>query len=676
MNLQWIDESPLYIYFTNEDREYFKWGFRTVISNFYNKYPTPKDWLKSDKEAINYYYTSELVYILYWVKECNIWDIKEYRQIIFDYLLSKGRNPYFKTFCIKLELMTEEDFEEIKSLSNAVKIQRVAMACILYNKNFKDITDEEISEFCEFNKDKSFTPRGVSNLRIKLGVSNKKALRRSRKTNWDYLFEHEKFGKMFSEYYKILKSSSTKDYLQSHSTAMKHLLNFMETAGLEDFTSFDESTFEELIDYLETELEISPSSICGYIPRIVHLMNTNNGDEFFPKEVRFCESFWSSYSRRSKKISYEKDGLAFSEAVLAPKIVQLLKEFEPTNDVEFLCKNYWLVIASCPARMKYILTLGAKDAIKPMPNEPNSFGIYSSLTDKSGRKYAQYPILDKMGVDAIKEVQEYVSKLNLKPIYDPSNGKTYTHLFQLPHEPWFLDTNIVYNFFQENILSKIKESHENPSEIRASAHSFRHYLLTYIIFITGDIDTGMTASGHRNSEMFIQYLRSKASRTCLLFRVVDKYENNEITGKFYLKLIHLLTSNDTPVDDMLYALTTEMKMDEFFNTYGKRTESGYCFSNENCSKWYACWGCSNFIMTRNEISQAIKILSNQILELKNLQQCTDFSFDAPSIKAKLNLICLIIKRLTELGLTEENINTMVNNCFENKDLMLGVELND
>ena len=175
--------------------------------------------------------------------------------------------------------------------------------------------------------------------------------------------------------------------------------------------------------------------------------------------------------------------------------------------------------------------------------------------------------------------------------------------------------------------------------------------------------------------MINQYTRSPASKKTLLFRVVEKFENHEITGKFYLKLVHLLTSPDTPLDEMLYAFSTEMKLDEFFHKYGKRTESGYCFSKENCSKWYACWGCSNFIMTKNEISQAINILSNQILELKNLQQCVDFSFDAPSIDNKMNLISLIIKRLTELGLTEENISIMVSNCLENKDLMLGVELN-
>ncbi len=677
MELKWINEEPLYRYFANEKREYFKWGFRKVMSDFYNKYPTPKDWLESNKETINYYCTSELVYILYWVKECNVWDIKEYRQTIFDYFISKGRNPYFKTFCIKLGLMTEEDFKEIQSLTRAVKIQRVAMACILYRKNFKDITDDEIDEFIEFNKDKSFTPVGVSNLRMKLGVSNRKLLRRSSSPNWEYLFNHEKFGEVFSNYYESLKVSSSDSYIKNVTTPLKYLLNFIDDVGLEDFSTFDASTFEELIEYIGIQRDVVPSTIASYIPKIKAFIEHYLKEEFFPKELSFCSTFWSSYSRMSKKISEESEGLSFSEASLAQEIVKLLISFEPTNDIEFLCKNYWLIISSCPARMNYILNLGVEDALKPMPNAPNTFGIYSELADKAGNKYGQFPILDKIGVDAIREIQDYNSKLNLKPIYNPRNKNTYTHLFQLPHEPWILETNLVYGFFNKHVLSKIKESYYDDIEIRASAHSFRHYLLTHIIFITGDVEVAKTAAGHRGQtqKMINQYTRSPASKKTLLFRVVEKFENHEITGKFYLKLVHLLTSPDTPLDEMLYAFSTEMKLDEFFHKYGKRTESGYCFSKENCSKWYACWGCSNFIMTKNEISQAINILSNQILELKNLQQCVDFSFDAPSIDNKMNLISLIIKRLTELGLTEENISIMVSNCLENKDLMLGVELN-
>ena len=168
------------------------------------------------------------------------------------------------------------------------------------------------------------------------------------------------------------------------------------------------------------------------------------------------------------------------------------------------------------------------------------------------------------------------------------------------------------------------------------------------------------------------YLRSKASRDTTLFKIVDKFKQNEITGKFYLKLVQLLTSNDTTSDELVQALTTEMKLDEFFQKYGRKIDFGYCFSKEGCSNWYACWSCSNFIITKNEINQAIKMIAIQILELKNLQQCTDFSFEAKSIKDKINLISLIVKRLIELRLTEEDIYKMVFNCFENKDLLLGV----
>ena len=93
---------------------------------------------------------------------------------------------------------------------------------------------------------------------------------------------------------------------------------------------------------------------------------------------------------------------------------------------------------------------------------------------------------------------------------------------------------------------------------------------------------------------------------------------------------------------------------------------------KKCSSWYACWDCSNFIMTKNEINEAIKILSIQMLELKRMQQCKDFSYDAPSVIKKFNLISYIVKRLTELNLTEEDIRNMVDNCLNNRDIALGV----
>ncbi|WP_455543494.1 phage integrase SAM-like domain-containing protein [Intestinibacter sp.] len=674
MELTWINEEHIYGYFTQNKA--FKWDFKRVMEQFYQRYPTPQDWLKSEKkETIKIGCTSELVYILFWTIETNIWSIKEYRETMFNYFLSKGNNSYIKTVCIKKGIMTEKYFEKIKSLKSPVKQSRIAILCTCYRKHFKDITDEEINEFQEFNNDKSFTRTGVANLRIKLGLSNKKVLRNSTSRNWAYLCSHNKFGKIFSEYLKIIKASSTKNYVTTSGTSLKYLLEFVELNNIEDFSCFNSSIFEDFIEYLEIEKNLAPQSITSYIPKIKNFFETNLKEEFFSEELDFCDLFWSSYSRMSKKLSRESEGLSFSDNTLPEKIVRELLLFEPTNEIEFVCQRYWMLISSCPARMRFIMYLEAHNALKPLPNNPDSFGIYSSLADKAGNIYGQFPILDKIGVNAIKDLQKRASELNLQPVLNPYNGKTYVHLFQLTSEPWILNSSMAYNFFNEHLLSKIKLHYDNITEIRATAHSFRHYLITHIAMLTGDIKVCQTAAGHHNEIITEEYLRSRASRQSLLLNVVDKYENHEITGKFYLKLVHLLTSSDTVVDEMLYSLTTEMKLDEFFKMYGKRVESGYCFSKEDCSNWYACWGCSNFIITKSEISQAIKILSNQILELKNLQQCTDFSFETPSIDRKMNLICTIIKRLTELGLSEEDISTMVNNCLENKDLMLGVDLN-
>lgn len=170
-----------------------------------------------------------------------------------------------------------------------------------------------------------------------------------------------------------------------------------------------------------------------------------------------------------------------------------------------------------------------------------------------------------------------------------------------------------------------------------------------------------------------EYLKSKVSRDALLFRVMKKYESKEITGKFYLRLVELLSSEETPIDEMFRALTTEMKLDEFINNYGKKLDMGYCFNNEDCSNWLKCWNCTNFLMTKKEIIHAVKTLAHQIINLKEMQKNSiDFSYDHPIVNKQIKTISLIIKRLTELDLTEEQITKMVDNYLHNKKIEEGV----
>lgn len=685
IKFEWIDESKVYGYYENMNNKSCIYSFKRIMSIFFQKYPSPLDWINDDtKEKITLFscfgknksdVTNELIYILFWVYENNILEIKEYRPMILNYFKNRYRSPYHLSFALYKRLLTKEDVNKIADIKGQrISLQDIAVLCIYFKKNFYDITDEDLVEYYQYNLIHKYS---LEDIRIKLGISNIVPKPNKTSRNWDYLSNHSVFGSIFKEYRKILNSASGKSrYICRAGTAFKYLLEFLEEFNYDDFSVFNSpSVYEELINYLD-EI-IGPKTTQLYIPQIRCFIEYHICDMYFPTKKAFCTLYWSSYSRLAKKLCRQSDGLAFSNAELAIQIVRLILDFEPKNEMDFLCKQFWLIIVSCPARFKYVLSLEAYEAIKLLPNSSKeAYGVYSRFADKAGNKYGQFPILDKLGVNAIKVLQKRAKELDLKPLYDIDKNASYVHLFQLTKRPWILNENQIYNFFYENILNKIKEFSCNPNEIKASAHSFRHYLATYITIVSKNVETTQTALGHNDIIMTYSYLRSKASRDTLLFNVVDRFQKNEITGKFYLKLVSILTSNDTTTNELVHALTTEMKIDEFFQKYGRRIDSGYCFSKEDCSNWYGCWNCSNFIITKNEINEAIKILAIQILELKNMQQCSDFSFNAPSVTKKLDLISCIIKRLTELGLTEFDIEKMVHNCFNDKDLISGVILNE
>jgi len=682
--IEWIDYSKVHDYFLC-DRPSLR-IFDAIMPMFFEKYPTPFDWINDDKKENpkhNLGYgtntTNPLIYILFWIYETNVLEIEEYEDIILNYLKSNITSKYFERFALCKGLISPKDIDKIKNfITSKINITSIYLICIYLRKNFNDITDEELEKCYKLNLANKFC---LQNIRINLGISNIVPKRKSRTLTWDELYSHNKFGSIFKEYNKFLKSahnssnkSATDNFISHTGTSLKHLMSFMDEYNYEDFTVFESpAIYEELIEFLEETM--SPQTVTTYIPKIRTFIFQNVGDEYFPKKKVFCKQFWSIYSRNAKKLKNMSEGLSFSDSRLATEIVRAVLNYEPKNEIEFLSKQFWLIVSTTTVRFKYLLSLDAYDAIQPLPNSPKeAYGVYSKFADKAGNKYGQFPILDKLGTNAIRTLQDRVKKLELKPIYSHEKKCSYVHLFQLTQKPWVLNRNDIYKFFKENILSQIKELEmlNSDDEIRASAHSFRHYLATNITIISKDIEVAQTALGHKYTAMTERYVSTKSSKEAILFKMVDKFQKKEITGKFYLRLVDILTSESTTNDELIKAITTEMKLDEFFQTYGRQLDAGYCFSKEECSNWYACWNCSNFIITKNEINEAIKILAIQILELKKMQQCKDFSYNAPSVTKKFNLISCIIKRLTELNLTEEDIRTMVDNCFNNKDIALGV----
>ena len=392
--------------------------------------------------------------------------------------------------------LTNETIEKILSINGSISIRSIALICIYFKKNFYDITEDDLKIAYKY---KVLNEYSIGQVRMKLGISN--IVKKVKKDiNWKDLCEHEKFGDIFSEYRKILNVLSNKSgYISKSGTALKYLLKFMDENKYEDFTVFaSPSMFEYLIEWLEEQT--SPKTVRTYIPPIKYFFKLNKGREHFPDSLKFCNQYWSTYSRLAKNLCINSDGFAFSNADLATEIVMLLLEYEPKNDIEFLCKQFWLLIVSCPARVNYVFNLEAFESLQPLPNSTReAYGLYSRFHDKAGNKYGQSPILDKLGVNAVKALQERAEKLNLKPVYNPKNKSEYVHLFQLTDKPWILSRNHTDKFYNDNIMSKIKENSDNPEEIRATAHSFRHHIATHIAVVSKNIEACQTALLHKNN---------------------------------------------------------------------------------------------------------------------------------------------------------------------------------
>ncbi|MGM2810346.1 hypothetical protein ACS2QX_28775, partial [Bacillus cereus group sp. Bce027] len=87
------------------------------------------------------------------------------------------------------------------------------------------------------------------------------------------------------------------------------------------------------------------------------------------------------------------------------RIIQECYAYVPDTEREALCKDFWLIVGSCPVRFDFIHNL-AIDCLKPMLNSDSFLGITSVYRDKSGNVNAQFPLFDNVGIEAIQRLQE------------------------------------------------------------------------------------------------------------------------------------------------------------------------------------------------------------------------------------------------------------------------------
>lgn len=641
-----------------------------VIDKLHRKFKTGEDWLFApiQEKFVETMRTTELWYILFWAWNEKIYQNAEFRQFFYDYLENRysfpGRALQIKKWVRDHNLISDKEWEVLKGNGNGGSkgsLKAAIFLTLLNMKPFVELTDDDLDN-TPLIYHNMMSKKRLNDIRVELGYTFK-VLKTTypKKSPWILLFSHPLWGEMFKEYYEyLIRSDGSKKYIGSVGGLLKVLMEYLETHSLTDCSQFTWVDFKSFTEFLlETRKVTSLSNMIGKYKKF--FLWGNNSNEFFPKKLNFPEPYWKSLHKKAKDHSKTSNGLAFSHENTAEEIVKAIKIYKPVDEQEQLCLFFWQIIASCPARFSFVLNIQAEGAIQRLPNEPNAFGLYSRNADKAGNKGGQFPIIDPMGVEAITALQLRARISNFKPLYNEDNKTTYVHLFQLSKAPWLINKSMLWTFFNKKIkpeVASIMNFYEDTFE--GGAHGFRHHILTEILKRTGSLEAAQVAAGHRHSSMTQNYIKSSHAKKALLFRAIDKYEMGEITGKFYLRLIEALTTNE-PNSELIKDLTKEMTMDEFIKKHGRKTEIGVCFDEEGiCNHYMKCWSCPSFMMTRNEIEGAVKLLKKLTVDfIKFKAESSNFSYENTISQNKLTAISLIKERLTDLKVPEEEIVSMI-----------------
>jgi len=645
-------------------------NYRVVVGQLQERYPSGKEWLSSpiEEKGIQFRNVSELEYILFWAWKKKIYLNLEYRQFLYDYLFQRygisGTANQIKRWVREYPLLTDNEWALIKTNNNTKNgsFKVIIFLTLFLMKPFREITDEDLDK-TPITYNRRLSKKTVNDLRLKLGYTHK-IVKKPRTSNWTtILFPDPCWGEMFREYHDYLVRADAKPiYITRVGQCLKVLMDYLELHSLKDCSQFTWEDFESLTNFLLSDnREVSSVSVMIAKYKKFFLWGANE-NSFFPKELEFPESFWKSLSKQAKEHSRKGNGRAFTDENIADEIVKILTKYQPKNELEQLCLFFWRIIVSCPARFSFVLNLQAEDALQRLPNEPNAYGIYSRNADKAGNKGGQFPFVDKLGIEAVSALQTRAKVANFPALYNDETKDRYVHLFQLSESPWVLNRYIVWDFFNNKIKPKVSSILKLEESSLGGAHGFRHHILTEILKQTGSLEATQVAAGHSNSTMTKTYIKSAHAKKALLYRAIDKYEQGEITGKFYLRLIEALTTNE-PTSELLYDLTKELTMEEFIKKHGRRTEMGFCFDEDGtCRHYLKCWSCPSFMMTREEIEGAVKLLKELTFEFVEFKdESVDFSYENTITQNKLTAIGLIKERLMDLKISEEEITSMVFN---------------
>jgi len=679
MNWDWIDLDelrPQYKQMYGKNSGTLISILRPLVHSLQSAYPDGKIWLmtpaRSRKEFRNHG-RSDLLYILPWAFERGFLQdsnpgVQEYRRAMLEYLLTrrrKGSSP-FKKWALHWKFVSDSEF----AIADTLKPRKrcggtfelsLAMHTFLLMKPLASFTEQDVEYAQELSKSDKYSSKSLQDLRVRLGYSSILPEKRIR-TKWDSIVNDPYLGpsaRKFRSY--LVDGDYRRQALNSMGVRLKELAEFLEQKGLTTCCCFGEEQWAELLESLQNGPRgprKAKSVLCAF-SQLLHFFRWGIGDPFFPPSMDLPSMEWGRLQLKALGEQWQSNGHAFESLDVAENLIAEILRDDPVDDRGKLCRWFMMIAASSPPRFSFILNLAADRTIAKMPNDPNAMGLHSPDADKAGIQYGQFPVLDKMGVEAVHCLQDRAKRLGLSPLYNRTHRRSYVHLFQLPDPPWVLRPSAVRRYL-DCIKQRVLESGLTKEPIKGGAHALRTHILTFIAQKTGSLAAVQLAAGHRNEQMTRVYLKSRISRTALLYRVVEQYERSELTGRFFFQVIRVLTSDETPADAMLAALAQDMTLEEFLARFGKRLEMGHCLNQQSCENWFRCWSCQHFVMRQDEIHEAIHTLASQIKNMRSMIRFSrNFTYENSIASGQMRAIGHLIKRILDLGVSEMELEAML-----------------
>ncbi|MGR5922301.1 hypothetical protein ACT7DD_28100 [Bacillus paranthracis] len=463
--------------------------------------------------------------------------------------------------------------------------------------------------------------------------------------------EHPYLETPIRDYQKyIIAGGYSKATISKKNTTLSNFLSFLkEQSEIVQLSNFQRTGFWAYYKWLSLKFGTSYTYAHVIDAKLFIEWGLNEYPDF-PKTIDFPEGLSLKLNRAITAEQENSDGRAFPIEGLAERIIQECYAYVPDTEREALCKDFWLIVGSCPVRFDFIHNL-AIDCLKPMLNSDSFLGITSVYRDKSGNVNAQFPLFDNVGIEAIQRLQERCDARGVKAITNPNNNLRYVHLFHEDNVNGLLTRTAIRDFLKCEILPRIKEIEDYKIEndgkmFEVGAHGFRHFIATLVQAKTRNIKATQFVLGHHDEKMSMRYLRSKISRNTLLYSIVDGYEKQEISGKYYLKIIEMWTDESIDTSRIFDDLNSEMELSSFLKKYGRKRDMGWCMSEDNCETYYRCWGCQHFLLRKEEIEEAIGLLAQLFLEHRSLvQNSKNYTDDNPLAASSIKTQALIQKDL-------------------------------